>query len=74
MKYIGYNENQGRLFSFFFFFSKLVFPSFKIQHLLNSVPLLGEKKINEECTETKEHLNEAGIIDILICMAEQHID
>lgn len=32
------------------------------------------KKINEESTETKEHLNKAGIIDMGICMAEQHID
>lgn len=33
-----------------------------------------KKKIDEECTETKEHLNKAGIIDMGIRTAEHHID
>lgn len=32
------------------------------------------KRINEKCTGAKDHLNKAGITDMGIYMAEQHID
>lgn len=58
----------------FFFFLNWYFQALNVELIYFCAFPESEKTINEECTETKDHLNKAGIIDMGICMAEQHID
>lgn len=72
MKYSGYNDSQRGLFSIFFL--NWYFQVLRCTTYLFLCLFWIKKKNSEECTETKEHLSKARIIDMGICMAEQHID